>query len=79
MHDEVLNIIAQSLRIDPRDIDETSTLGQDLGLSAADIAEIVTTVNLKYETEIDPDEAAQAKTVEELFETIGKYVPEDLE
>ncbi|TSC89476.1 MAG: hypothetical protein G01um10145_633 [Microgenomates group bacterium Gr01-1014_5] len=79
MHDEVLNIIAQSLGIDPRDIDETSTLGQDLGLSAADIAEIVTTVNLKYETEIDPDEAAQAKTVEELFETIGKYVPEDLE
>ncbi len=79
MHDKVRNIIAQSLGIDPQDIDETSTLGQDLGLSAADIAEIVTIVNLKYETEIDPDEAAQAKTVEELFETIGKYVPEDLE
>ncbi|OGY10149.1 MAG: hypothetical protein A3A58_02490 [Candidatus Blackburnbacteria bacterium RIFCSPLOWO2_01_FULL_41_27] len=79
MHDEVRNIIAQSLGIDPQDVDETSTLGQDLGLSAGDIAEIVTAVNLKYETEIDPDEAAQAKTVEELFETIGKYVPEDLE
>lgn len=79
MHDEVRNIIAQSLGIDPQDVDETSTLGQDLGLNAADIAEIVTIVNLKYETEIDPDEAADAKTVEELFEIIGKYVPEDLE
>lgn len=79
MHDEVRNIIAQSLGIDPQDIDEASTLGQDLGLSAADIAEIVTIVNQKYETEIDTEEAADAKTVEELFEIIGKYVPEDLE
>lgn len=79
MHDEVRNIIAQSLGVDPQDIDETSILGQDLGLSAADIAEIITIVNQKYETEIDTDEAADAKTVEELFEIIRKYVPEDLE
>lgn len=78
MHNDVRNIIAQSLGIEPQDVEETSILSQDLGLDAADVAEIVTIINQRYETEIDPEEAAGAKTVEDLFEIIGKYVP-DLE
>lgn len=78
-HNELINIIAQSLGIEVTDVEETSFLAEDLGLAATDIAEIITIVNQRYQTEIDPEEAADAKTVEDLFEIVSKYVPEDLE
>lgn len=79
MQEEVRNIIAQSLGIEVQDIEETSLLVEDLGLEVADISDIITAVNQRYEVEIDPEEAVDAKTIEDLFEIIGKYVPEDLE
>lgn len=79
IQEELRNIIAQSLGVEPEDVLDSSLLKEDLGLEAEELAEIVGLVNQRYHTEIDRDLAARAKTVEELFEIVSGYVPENLE
>lgn len=79
IQEELRNIIAQSLGVEPEDIEDTSLLKEDLGLEAEELAEIVGIVNARYHTEIDSEIAARAKTVEELFEIVSTYVPQELE
>lgn len=79
IQEELRNIIAQSLGVEPEDVLDSSLLKEDLGLEAEELAEIVGLINQRYHTEIDQDVTARAKTVEELFEIVSGYVPENLE
>lgn len=69
----VKNILAQSLGIEPTDIDESNLLREDLGLDGGDITEIVNAVSAQLGIKLPQEEVDEINTVEELYDWIDKY------
>lgn len=64
--EEVKEILADQLDINPNDIELTSSLADDLGADSLDAIDIVMTIEDQYSIEV-PDEVIEAmKTVEDI-------------
>lgn len=79
MQEEIKKIIAQSLGIEITDIDNESLLVEDLGLHAEDLASIFLAISDRYNIEMDLNQASEIKTLEDLFDLVSTYVPEELD
>lgn len=64
--EDVKEILADQLEINPNDIELTSSLADDLGADSLDAIDIVMTIEDQYSIEV-PDEVIEAmKTVEDI-------------
>ncbi|HBL51611.1 MAG: hypothetical protein A3D24_00240 [Candidatus Blackburnbacteria bacterium RIFCSPHIGHO2_02_FULL_39_13] len=74
MLDKIVSLISQALGIEPTDVSETSLLREDLGLTEADLSEIVASLNREYECAIPEDQTGDVITVADLVELAENHV-----
>jgi acyl carrier protein len=74
--DKTKNILAQSLGIEPTDIDEASLLREDLELDAVEITEIVNAISNQTGLKLRSEEIEEINTVGEFLDWIDGYSPD---
>lgn len=78
MRDKIKSTIAQALGIEPEDIEEASRLREDLGLDAAELAEIINHINKDWNIYIPTEDLADLSSVGDLLALVENYVPEEI-
>lgn len=68
--DKVKEILSKQLRIDIAQIDDDSSIIEDLGADSLDLVEMLMTFEDTYGFSIDDDDAANLRTVRDVVEYI---------
>lgn len=71
--DKSRSILAQSLGIEPSDIDEASLLREDLELDATEIAEIVDAISSQTGIDLPREEIEELNSVGEFLDWVDGY------
>ena len=72
MIQQVKEIIARQLRIDPKDIDDNAVILTDLGADSLDLVEILNTMEDKLHITISDEEAEKLKTIKDAADFLEK-------
>lgn len=72
LKEEVINLIADTLEVDPSDITEKSNLVSDLEMESLDLVSLVVAFENKFNTEIPDNEIKNLQTVGDIIEFIKK-------
>lgn len=75
--ERVRGVIAQSLGLEPSDVENSATLGQDLNLEPSTLTEIASGVNKIVGKEISGEDIGKAQTVGELIALAEQYSQEE--
>jgi len=73
MEQEVINLIAETLEIDPSDLSIDTDLSRDLNVESIDLVDLVTAFEDKYNFEIPDNELKNLQTVKDIVEFIEKH------
>ncbi len=72
--DEIKKLISESLSVDMKEIKEDSKFVDDLGADSLDIAELVMSMETKFDVEIPDEDAQKIKTVGEAVDYISNKI-----
>jgi len=72
--DEVRNLVAGILELEPSQIEGEARLVQDLGMDSMMALEIIASVERKYKVKLPEDELANVKTVNSVSEIVKRHV-----
>lgn len=78
MRSKVKSIIAEAIGAEVADIADEALLHEDLELEGADIQDILEEIETTLSIAIDNKDTAELKTVEDLFDLISQYIPEEI-
>lgn len=78
MRQKVKQIIADSIGAEVADIADEALLHEDLELEASDVLDILEEVESTLGITIENKDGADLRTVEDLFDLISQYVPEEI-
>lgn len=70
LFDEIKEILADQLEINPDDIELTSSLENDLGADSLDAIDVVMTIEDQYSIEVPDEVIENIKTVEDIVSFI---------
>ena len=70
---KVMNIVAEQLGVDEREIKAESSFVDDLGADSLDIVDLVMTMEEQFELEIPDDKAETIKTVNDAINYIHAH------
>ena len=74
MFNELKQIIANQLKIDPEKITEDSDLRRDFGVNSIELAELILEIEDKYDCDIDEKALSKLKSVGDM----SKYLEKEL-
>ena len=74
MFNELKQIIANQLKIDPEKITEDSDLRRDFGVNSIEFAELILEIEDKYDCDIDEKALSKLKSVGDM----SKYLEKEL-
>lgn len=78
MRDKIKQIIADSIGADVSDISDEALLHEDLGLESADVLDILDEIEATLDVPIANKNSTDIRNVEDIFELISPYMPEEL-
>ncbi len=70
MINEIIEALCEQLKIDPNEVNEDTSVIDDLGADSLDIVELLMTLEDKYGVVIPDDEVTKLKTVGDIAEYI---------
>lgn len=70
MIDEIIEALSEQLKVDASEINENTSVLDDLGADSLDVVELLMTLEDKYGVIVPDDEAANLKTVGDIAEYI---------
>ena len=73
MFEEMKELIAEELNIDPAEVTETTSFKEDLGADSLDLFELVMAMEEKYEVEIPSEDLEQLVTVGDAIKYIEAH------
>ena len=73
MEQEVINLIAETLEIDPSDLSTDTDLSRDLNVESIDLVDLVTAFEDKYNFEMPDNELKNLQTVSDIVEFIENH------
>ena len=73
MFEEMKELIAEELNIDPAEVTETASFKEDLGADSLDLFELVMAMEEKYEVEIPSEDLEQLVTVGDAIKYIEAH------
>lgn len=77
MREKVKEIIADTIGVEPTDVEEESLLQEDLGIGGAEMSEILEKIHEEFDTEISPTDVGDVESVEEFLDLIETYAQEE--
>jgi len=75
--EDVIGVVADLIKIQPAKIQKTSRFVQDLGVDSIVAAEILSTLEEKYNIEIPEEKMKELFTVQDLISYVHSLLPED--
>ena len=75
---KVKTIIAEAIGAEVADIADEALLHEDLELEASDVQDILEEIETALSITIENKDTAELKTVEDLFDLISQYIPEEI-
>lgn len=75
MREDITNTIAQSLGLDPLEVEENKLLREDLGLDETELEQILKVIQEKYDFTLTPDEVANVRSVGDLLDISESVSP----
>lgn len=75
--EDVIKVVADLLKIQPAKIQKPSRFVQDLGVDSIVAAEILSTLEEKYNIEIPEEKMKELFTVQDLISYVHSLLPED--
>ena len=70
MIEEIIEALSEQLKVDASEINENTSVLDDLGADSLDVVELLMTLEDKYGVIVPDDEAANLKTVGDIAEYI---------
>lgn len=74
MKKEIIDIIARTLGIDKKKINEKTNLVADLDVESLDLVDLVVAIEEKYQIEIPDQDIKNLQTVEDIINYIQSHV-----
>lgn len=74
--DEVKQVLVEQMGVDANSITPQTRLNEDLKADSIDKAEIITTLEDKFDIMVDYEQVLHVNTVEEIVNELKKYVKE---
>lgn len=71
--DEIKQILAKQLRIDPNTINDNSNIIEDLGADSIDLVELLMTIEEKKGIVVSDEDAVKLKTVKDVADYIEQH------
>ena len=73
MKQEVINLISETLEIDPSNLKEDTDLTHDLNIESIDLVDLVTAFEDKYNFEIPDNELKNLQTIGDIVAYVEKH------
>ncbi|MDO5037015.1 MAG: acyl carrier protein [Tissierellia bacterium] len=73
MKEEILKIIAELFNVSVEDLDEETSLENDLNADSIDLMELVLGLEEEYDIEINEDDFQEVETIGDILDRIEKY------
>ena len=73
VEDDVRNLVAGILELEPSQIDGEARLVQDLGMDSMMALEIIASIERKYKVKLPEDELQNVKTVNSIGEIVKRH------
>jgi acyl carrier protein len=73
----VEKVVAQVLKVDPKDIKPTSNLAFDLGADSMSSVALIAAFEEEFDIEMEEDKAREVQSVGEAVEFIAQHLPKD--
>jgi len=73
VEERVMEIVAEKLHVEQRDVKEISSFIDDLGADSLDTVELVMSLEEEFETEIPDEDAEQLLTVQNAIDYIKNH------
>ena len=73
MKQEVINLISETLEIDPANLKDDTDLAHDLDIESIDLVDLVTAFEEKYNFEIPDNELKNLQTVGDIVAYVEKH------
>ncbi|WP_067141064.1 acyl carrier protein [Oceanivirga salmonicida] len=72
MFEEIKEIILEQLDVNENEIQENTSLIEDLGADSLDVAEIISEIENKFEVELEKEKIEKIKTIKDIMEYLEK-------